>query len=992
MKTRIARISTKTRIALILLWLLAVPVWGTDRYVKVGGLSSGEALDWTTAWSLGGIVWANVDPGDTIYLAGGTYSTTIQPTTSGNSGAYIYVKRATVADHGTDTGWSSSFDATVNNILTGGCPLYVSSGYGSYMVWDGVVAGGIVFKHGDVAGNSDASRAINLKGGQHHIVFANMEIMGPYPNEAQAVSDCSAINAVTCNTITWTNCWIHSSPTLAFIDYSTDLTFDHCSLSNSIAGGAAHANVFFMVQATGLTVRYCDISRNAVETFIIGGHTGAFYVYGNTFRDPYYTSYYYAGRLFEPRLYLNADGFKHGPLYFYNNTIIGFNETASSTGLFYYPDGPLFNANSELRNNIVLDSYNFSLQGGGTSQYNYFDHSTGETGSIDGSSHSPSDLFVNYAARNLRLQTNSGATWPNTNGVALDAAYATDPDGTDRTGLWSMGAYEVGGTPSPPPPTDPVLLLTPGTMTLPPGLPGTLSVSNFVVANVGSGVLTGYVNILAGDEYLDVSASYYEVAVGYPSNIYVTNLYGPTGTNGGSVQFLGPDGTGVGGVYARAIGVLGERFDADEGVIYPPLVISNSLFLLPQRNNPGGSEQTNFVNGGAAWFYFNLTNTGDYRLRAVFGTPYQDGSDNSVWLNMNALPDTNAHVWDMPAAAGLQTNFVTCRSPAGDYTNNVWSPMVWTNLQAGTNFLLVIGREKDAQMLSFELVRTNYGVSGVAAYIVEHPADRNVQAGAEVILNSIASGDDDPILYQWRKNGEDIEGSTDSVLEFASVVLDDAGTYAVGVTNDTGGELSRPAVLSVYTPPAVDPPTFVLQPSSALVAVDADYWLESGATGTAPLAYQWRYNGEEVVGETSHGYVLSSVTTNESGSYTVVVTNAAGSVTSEVAVLTVGEVPYLIADLTPTNQSVIVSSNFTFTVEAGGYAPLAYLWYWNGVYGQTMQGSNVTKSAYPGYAGTYTVVVTNALGSVTSRTATLDVIYPPLTNYSVPPLLRILSQ
>jgi hypothetical protein len=59
------------------------------------------------------------------------------------------------------------------------------------------------------------------------------------------------------------------------------------------------------------------------------------------------------------------------------------------------------------------------------------------------------------------------------------------------------------------------------------------------------------------------------------------------------------------------------------------------------------------------------------------------------------------------------------------------------------------------------------------------------------------------------------------------------------------------------------------------------------ATGTAPLAYQWRWNGGEIGGATGSSYTRSSLATSDAGSYSVVITNVAGSVTSSNAVLVV---------------------------------------------------------------------------------------------------------
>lgn len=58
-------------------------------------------------------------------------------------------------------------------------------------------------------------------------------------------------------------------------------------------------------------------------------------------------------------------------------------------------------------------------------------------------------------------------------------------------------------------------------------------------------------------------------------------------------------------------------------------------------------------------------------------------------------------------------------------------------------------------------------------------------------------------------------------------------------------------------------------------------------SGTAPFTYQWKRNGTDIAGANSPQYVIPSVATSHAGSYTVVVTNSAGSTRSDTALLIV---------------------------------------------------------------------------------------------------------
>ncbi|HOC57775.1 MAG TPA: choice-of-anchor Q domain-containing protein, partial [Verrucomicrobiota bacterium] len=83
------------------------------------------------------------------------------------------------------------------------------------------------------------------------------------------------------------------------------------------------------------------------------------------------------------------------------------------------------------------------------------------------------------------------------------------------------------------------------------------------------------------------------------------------------------------------------------------------------------------------------------------------------------------------------------------------------------------------------------------------------------------------------------------------------------------------------------PPTIAASPQDQTVSVGDTATFTVTASGTPPLFYQWRFNGTDLAGQTTTALSLSNVQTTQAGSYTVVVTNAAGSVTSAAGVLTV---------------------------------------------------------------------------------------------------------
>ena len=97
----------------------------------------------------------------------------------------------------------------------------------------------------------------------------------------------------------------------------------------------------------------------------------------------------------------------------------------------------------------------------------------------------------------------------------------------------------------------------------------------------------------------------------------------------------------------------------------------------------------------------------------------------------------------------------------------------------------------------------------------------------------------------------------------------DSGIAAYSVTNGT----------DVYAP------IIFSQPQSLTLQLTSNAVFSAGADGTAPLSYQWLFNGTPISGATSNVYSIASSQVTDSGTYSVVVTNNYGATTSSLATL-----------------------------------------------------------------------------------------------------------
>src|SRR6266550_390758 len=170
-------------------------------------------------------------------------------------------------------------------------------------------------------------------------------------------------------------------------------------------------------------------------------------------------------------------------------------------------------------------------------------------------------------------------------------------------------------------------------------------------------------------------------------------------------------------------------------------------------------------------------------------------------------------------------------------------------------------------------------------------------------------------------------------------------------------------------------PSITTQPASQTVTAGQTATFSVAAAGTAPLSYQWMKGGTTIPGATSTSYTTPPTTSADNNSqFTVVVSNTAGNVTSNVATLTVSAAAVAPSISTqPVSQTVTAGQTATFSVVAAGTAPLSYQWQKNGtaITGATSATYTTPATTSADNGAQFVVVVSNVAGNVTSNAATL---------------------
>jgi len=218
-------------------------------------------------------------------------------------------------------------------------------------------------------------------------------------------------------------------------------------------------------------------------------------------------------------------------------------------------------------------------------------------------------------------------------------------------------------------------------------------------------------------------------------------------------------------------------------------------------------------------------------------------------------------------------------------------------------------------------------------------------------------------------------GGGDNTAGKAETAIPAGGTTAAGgVTAGNSATNTRPVIA---------PPTITTQPGDESVTSGQTATFRVVATGSPPLSYQWQ-KGTSALGDANNGsssYTTPATSASDNGStFSVIVSNSAGSVTSNAATLTVTS-PVLSLGIIPDATILPVGGYFTFTATATvtGGASTAVMWSVQEAGGGSIDSSG--QYIAPTKEGDYHVVATSVADAAKTASAVVHVsatmIIPP---------------
>ncbi|MGZ3769790.1 MAG: hypothetical protein ACXVCP_09010 [Bdellovibrio sp.] len=407
--------------------LVSTSAMAADWYVRAG--VSGNGTSWTNAWSdVTNIVWSSINPGDTIWIAGGSYGY-LTPSANGTGDAdslRVKIKRATAVQHGSDSGWSTSLSTQV--VLTG---ITIAS---DYITIDGQVERGILIPSGSGNGISFTTSHI-------YVNLSYLDIAGSctgngpnctYGADSRAI-DMSGVAQKRFIKIQHNK--LHGQCTIVWNYDADDILYEYNEFYGNYAATDpinCHTNVMAVSQTSNFTFRY-----NIVHDY---GLEGIMYKWDNNVNHYIYGNIWYAG--YAPgstngggNRILEVSDNVTGPIYFYNNTIddfaLGIREDTNSGGSWA--------KGSMSMNNIYWRAP--AASSGITEDYSLCSDSF-----CPGSHSIPNanNPFVNLLGHDYHVVSTVSPTTPKDKGINLGPAFSLDLYGTVRgyDGFWDIGALE----------------------------------------------------------------------------------------------------------------------------------------------------------------------------------------------------------------------------------------------------------------------------------------------------------------------------------------------------------------------------------------------------------------------------------------------------------------------------------------------------------------------------------------------------------------------
>jgi hypothetical protein len=280
-------------------------------------------------------------------------------------------------------------------------------------------------------------------------------------------------------------------------------------------------------------------------------------------------------------------------------------------------------------------------------------------------------------------------------------------------------------------------------------------------------------------------------------------------------------------------------------------------------------------------------------------------------------------------------------------------------------------RVSSAGQTLFSSLATLYvNASEVSLAFSQQPQGKTLVSDQALALQ-VKTNINDNVEIRWQKNGSLLSGQKGPSLYISSAQASDTGAYRAIASRN--GQIVYSNFANVYVNNALGGIQITEQPKSLVILQGQHASLSVEASGGGFLRYQWFKNGKELSNATSQQLLLANVSAENEGIYFVQISNSSGRVISSTAEVQVIN-PSAALDLLehPRSAQLYIGDTHTLGVKTSAQTSHQYQWFKDGIAIPGANAENFTLTNVTGSnAGAYHVVVTNALGTLTSNKATI---------------------
>jgi hypothetical protein len=217
--------------------------------------------------------------------------------------------------------------------------------------------------------------------------------------------------------------------------------------------------------------------------------------------------------------------------------------------------------------------------------------------------------------------------------------------------------------------------------------------------------------------------------------------------------------------------------------------VQNGMFIVSGKT---------IVDVPSPWYPYHFT---------TFLWTAMHSTDGRVW-NLSLTENNGGRVLSKVIVGG--TNYVAASAPRGlvpgappsviyytDSLTNTWT-QVTPNFtpEADGSPDIAFGNTRFVAVIAGKILRSSPVSGAFAPEIFKHPSSFAATIGGTATFTVVVQGTE-PLSYQWRKGGAELNGATSGTLTLTNVTFDSAGDYDVVVSNSAGSKTSTKAILSI---------------------------------------------------------------------------------------------------------------------------------------------------------------------------------------------------